>query len=324
MTAVLLQPKCWGMDAASFRRFTDFGRVKAVGSDWVSLYVDGNYGVNRDVVEAAWAAGLVVMLNFELSDQAAKNGYSQGVAHAKRAMSSSAALGFEGEAPLIFSGADFNPTAEQMPAVLDYHRALVDTYTLGIGGAYGPYRVLEPLSRQSWWPDDWPLWHWGGDGKTLYPWAWVKQGPGGSYFNPTVGFNVDNNLLLKPMKFWAGYGKPYVPDVIPEDDMAKLTLFPCSDADAVFVGMFDGEQVHTVTHCTWEDVEHYKADGVPIFGTSIGGFKWVTLLGDLPAMGSDSRHEWTGAEFRRVVGEGTPGKDGKDAPIPRSFTPVYD
>lgn len=234
MTSVLLQPKRWGMDAASFRRFTDFGRVKEAGGEWVSLYVDGDHGVDRAVIEAAWATGLLVMLNFELYDQAAKYGYSQGVAHAQRAMAAVAPLGFRGEAPLIFSGADFNPTAAQMPAVLDYHRALVDTYTLGVGGAYGPRSVLEPLSRQPWWPADWPLWHWGGDGATQYPWAWVKQGPGGSYFNAAVGFNVDNNLLLKPMRFWSGYGEDrFEPDVIPVPawkDPDMPALFKSDDA----------------------------------------------------------------------------------------------
>lgn len=226
MTSVLLAPRCWGMDAAGFRRFTDFARVKAAGADWVSLYIDGNNGVNRPVVEAAWSAGLRVMLNFELYEQAAKYGYDQGVIHARRAMFAATDLGFLGESPLIFSGADFNPTAAQLPAVLDYHRALVDTYTLGPGGAYGPRSVLERLSQQPWWPADWPLWHWGGDGLTTgpdglptyyFPWAWVKQGPGGSYFNATVGLQVDNNLLLKPMRFWTGYGpdKPLDPDVLP-------------------------------------------------------------------------------------------------------------
>lgn len=211
MTSRLLQPKARGFDGASFRRFTAFNRVVNAGGEWVSLYLGGDYGVDSSVIEAAWAAGLGVMLNFERYDQAAKYGYAQGKAHALTAVAQATQLGFHGEAPLIFSGADFSPTGDQVGAVLDYHRALVDFYTLGPGGAYGPRTVLELLSRQPWWPDDWPLWHWGGDGGTEYPWAWVKQGPGPAYYDATIGFNVDKNTLLKPMRFWSGYGDDPVP-----------------------------------------------------------------------------------------------------------------
>jgi hypothetical protein len=140
-------------------------------------------------------------------------------------------LGFLGEAPLVFSGTDFSPVAAQMPAVLDYHRGLVDVFTPHgwVGGAYGPRTVLTQLSTADFWPAGWPLWHWGGDGRTIYPWAWAKQWYGKSNANPPhdntpIGITVDENTLLKPMLFWSGYGPDLPPDP-PESGVHPMATF---------------------------------------------------------------------------------------------------
>ncbi len=115
--------------------------------------------------------------------------------------------------------------------------------------------MLSLLSRQDWWPDDWPLWHWGGDGSTIYPWTTVKQGPGGSYYDTTIGMSVDRNTLYKPMKFWSGYG---LDRIEPEDDV------PLTDSDkewiintvhSVVLSLWRSDEVHTyLTMHTPEDL----------------------------------------------------------------------
>jgi hypothetical protein len=207
MTSVLLQPGTRGCDGVSLSTLRDFSKVRQAGYSWVSLYLGGAYYVRPYALEAAWAAGLPVMLNYERAASDAKNGYPAGKKAAETALVQAQELGFHGEAPLPFSAADEHFT-DLAGAGLDYHRALVDVLAPHgwTGGAYGFKEMLELIARQAWWPDDWPLWHWGGDGSTIYPWTWVKQGPGGSYFDQTIGLQVDNNRLYKPMRFWAGYG----------------------------------------------------------------------------------------------------------------------
>ncbi len=218
MTSVLVQPGTVGFDGVALSTLRDFSKVKAAGGSWVSLYLGGTYGVKPYAIEAAWAAGLPVMLNYERLASDAKNGYPAGKKAAETAVAQATALGFHGEAPLPFSAADEHFT-DLAGAGLDYHRALVDVFTpIGwVGAAYGFKEMLELLSRQDWWPDNWPLWHWGGDGSTIYPWTWVKQGPGGSYYDSTIGMNVDKNTLYKPMPFWSGYGADEPDPIVPEE-----------------------------------------------------------------------------------------------------------
>jgi hypothetical protein len=223
MTSVLLQPDSTGVDGVSLSTLRDFSKVVDAGFQWVSLYLGGDYGVKPYAIEAAWNAGLRVMLNYERTPDAAKGGYRVGEQAARTAITQARQLGFNGECPLPFSAADEH-FSDIAGAGLDYHRALVDV--LGpiswTGGAYGFYEMLALLAQQDWWPDDWPLWHWGGDGRAIYPWTWVKQGPGGSYFDPVIGLRVDRNRLYKPMKFWSGYGADKLDPT--EDDMTEAEL----------------------------------------------------------------------------------------------------
>jgi hypothetical protein len=223
MTSVLLQPGLRIVDGVGLATLTDHSPVIAAGYSAESLYVDNRYAVTRATVERSWAAGAPVMLNHEGIPSDAKNGYPAGERAAHQAVDAATRLGFRGESPLIFSGADEH-FADLHGAGLDWHRALVDV--LGpinwTGGSYGFKEMLELLSVQPWWPDDWPLWHWGGDGSFRYPWATIKQGPGPSYFDSTIGRQVDNNTLLKPMKFWSGYGADKLDPQ--EDDMTEAEL----------------------------------------------------------------------------------------------------
>jgi hypothetical protein len=228
VTSILLEPEARGVDGVGLSTLRDFSKVVDAGYQWVSLYLGGMYGVHGYAIEAAWAAGLPVMLNYERGPADATNGYGAGQRAALAAISQARALGFEGEAPIIFSAADehFAPAAG-----LDYHQALVDVFgpVAWTGGGYGFREMLALLSQQDWWPDDWPLWHWGGDGSTIYPWTWVKQGPGGSYYDATIGMQVDRNTLYKPMRFWSGYGPDDRIDP-PAVEVDMPTLFKSNDA----------------------------------------------------------------------------------------------
>lgn len=145
----------------------------------------------------------------------------------------------------------------------------------------------------------------------ISPLASVRQHASIPYF----GTRIDPNDTLLATPMWFPGREPVDP---PEDDMAKFTLFPCTDDPAVFGGMFDGAQFHTVEWMDADNAAHFRQDGVPEFPVSRYGFTRATLLGPLPP-------GWSAVQFRRVV-DATPGKDGapgKDAPIPKSLIPVY-
>ncbi len=236
MTTVLLEPGAMVVDGVGLTSLADHSRVVAAGFHAESLYLGGVYGTNRAAIERAWQAGLPVMLNYERVASAAKGGYPAGKQAAEQAVVQAAALGFRGECPLPFSAADEHFT-DLAGAGMDYVRATVDVLTpIGwMGGQYGFREFLALVAQQPWWPDDWPLWHWGGDGSTIYPWTWIKQGPGGSYFDRTIGMQVDKNRLYKPMCFWSGDGPDEptkdVPDMTPEEHQLLVdTLTAAKDA----------------------------------------------------------------------------------------------
>lgn len=85
-----------------------------------------------------------------------------------------------------------------------------------------------------------------------------------------------------------------------EDDMAMKLLQPF-DCDAQFLGMADRNGV--CLEVVWADgprADAHLAAGATIDnGLSFGGLTNCVLLGPLPT--GDTRHEWTGAEFFRVV-----------------------
>lgn len=230
MTSLLLQPDATMVDGVSLTYLPDHSVIKKAGYQAEILYVANKYGTNRTAIERAWAAGVPVMLNYEGIEDDAKNGYPAGKRAALLAIVEAKKLGFNGDCPLPFSGSDRH-FADIWGAGLQYHRALVDVFSsIGwVAGAYGFKEMLAALSQQTWWPDDWPLWHWGGDGTAHYDWAHVKQGPGGSYYNPVIKCSVDHNLLLKPMRFWTGDGPdqpPPSPPPPPKPSQPKDTEMP--------------------------------------------------------------------------------------------------
>lgn len=95
------------------------------------------------------------------------------------------------------------------------------------------------------------------------------------------------------------------PPVTPGGDL-KNALFIPTDCDAQFYGHADDNGNALWVEWTGGDekaqaaVRAWKAAGIEVFDAlSLGGFINCTLLGPLPT--GDTRHVWTGAEFRRVV-----------------------
>lgn len=250
MTAVLLQPGVDGIDSIHLSRLQDWSPIATAKYPWASVYIGGDYGVISSAVEAAWRAGIVLNPNFERLPDAAKRGYSEGVRHARLAISQLLELGFLGEAPVIFSGSDTGFTDAELPAAMDYHRALVDVLApIGWkGGAYGLRKVMEKLVQQPWWPADWPIWHWGGDGYNIWWWAWVKQWYGRKPVEMPdpyderhdisgIPFAIDENTLFKPMEFWSGYGP--VPPSPRRDIMGVANKFVQAPNDSAIWYTYD-------------------------------------------------------------------------------------
>jgi len=85
-----------------------------------------------------------------------------------------------------------------------------------------------------------------------------------------------------------------------EDEMAT-TVFKPFDCAAQFVGQTDKNGVATtVWWCDKQRADaHIAAGAREDASLSLGGFQNVVLLGPLPT--GDDKHQWTGAEFFRVV-----------------------
>jgi hypothetical protein len=233
MTSVLLQPQCDGVDSINLSKLRDWSIISDAGYTWAAVYIGGDYGVQGYAIKAAWDAGILLMPNYERNGGAAKGGYQVGKLAATTAIQQLEALGFQGECPVIFSGCDEGFENWQLPAAMDYHRAIVDVFTAKgwVGGSYGLKKVMELLPQQPWWPADWPIWHWGGDGFVIYPWAWVKQWYGKKPAilgdprdNSGIKFTVDENTQFIAMKFWSGYGADKIEPTPPPTQQGALAM----------------------------------------------------------------------------------------------------
>jgi hypothetical protein len=144
------------------------------------------------------------------------------------------------------------------------------------------------------------------------PLTWIRQWGGIVVPGMWNGRPVDANYITPEkrdeMEATLGYTTP--PNPPPEDDMPKLTLFRCIDADAVFIGYADRGYSHQVEWCSAERMQAYQtiAGGMDIQTTSVPSFRWITLVGGLPV--GDSRHAWVESDFWQVVRKGDAGLPG--------------
>lgn len=226
MTSVVLTEKSYGIDAAGFVHLASFTNAKAAGYEFASLYVGGNFGVDKATVERVWAAQMAVQLNFERNANDALQGAQLGISHANAALNEASALGWLGESPVVFSGTDFGVATSQFAACDAYYQAVVNVFAGKPCGAYGPPSYLRHLATQSWLPFDFVLWQWAGAGAAEW-WTSAKQ-----IFVPThdvshIGCSVDENVTLRQYPFWSGYGvAPVEPDPLPtlEADMSLVFI----------------------------------------------------------------------------------------------------
>jgi hypothetical protein len=86
-----------------------------------------------------------------------------------------------------------------------------------------------------------------------------------------------------------------------EDNMAKRTLFIPTDCDAQFIGWAD--DAGNALEVWWVNkavADAHRGVGVVVRdGLSLGGFRNCILLGPIPQ--GDTKHQWDGSEFFRVV-----------------------
>lgn len=78
-----------------------------------------------------------------------------------------------------------------------------------------------------------------------------------------------------------------------------LTILQCSDAWAAFLGFTWLGLAQTVEWITGDQKAYYASLGCPEQSITVEQTVNMTLVGPLPQ--GDQQHQWTGAEFRRVV-----------------------
>jgi len=254
-TSVDLPVGSHGIDAAGMAGSLNYQPVADAGYRWMSMYVGGTYGVRRSNVDAAWAAGLHVILNFERAADAYLGGAVLGDSHARLGLQQGEALGWQGECPMIFSATDTNVASSNVWLADAYYHSMVDVFQSAgrVGGAYGPPSYLRHLVAQDWWPGEFPLWQWAGAGQ-VEAWTTVKQ-----VFTPThdvsaIGYTIDENHVYKPLAAWAPPGS--TPS---EDDLTG----PEHDA-LMFCQQFVGELWTALTQ--------------PIPGTTDPSMQWCSVL----------------------------------------------
>lgn len=79
-----------------------------------------------------------------------------------------------------------------------------------------------------------------------------------------------------------------------------LTIFQCSDAWAGFLGFSSGGVGQLVEWVDGPTAAYYKGLGAVEQAITVAQCSGLSLMGPLPV--GDQAHEWTGAEFRRLVG----------------------
>lgn len=120
--------------------------LKAAGITFVCRYLStpGNTkNLTATEATALHAAGISIVLNYETSADFMLGGYQTGLTDAKSARSQAAAAGAPASTPIYYS-ADFDATATQITAVLDFLHGCADAEGgKTLVGVYGGYAVVK-------------------------------------------------------------------------------------------------------------------------------------------------------------------------------------
>ena len=127
----------------SFSR-PDVKKAHAAGYTFAARYLSGGVSakdITRAEYNALHAAGLAVVLVWESSGGAAKQGAQRGAQDAHGAVAQLAGLGLAGH-PVYFA-VDFDPTPEELPAVIEYVKAAASVIGASRTGVYGGESVIK-------------------------------------------------------------------------------------------------------------------------------------------------------------------------------------
>lgn len=137
-------------------------------------------------------ASIAIVSNYEWYANRALEGSASGVTDAQIAASQHAACGGPADKPIYFS-VDFDATAIQIPAIIDYFKkGVASVIGLARTGAYGPYQVIKALFDAGAITWGWQTYAWSGG--VWEPRAHIQQYQNGIMM---AGISVDYNRSMK-------------------------------------------------------------------------------------------------------------------------------
>lgn len=198
----------------------DPAAVKAAGYTFVIGYIsrDPTKDLTREQALAYQAQGLGVLLVWEWTSGRALAGADAGIADAKEAIGKAQGRGYPDDVPILFAD-DTDSTAVQ---VRPYFGAISSIRPCS--GAYGPYKVVDPLLADGTIRFGWQTCAWGtmdADGREIISQrAHLYQ-----RLRPTTALqgSFDEDVLLRPLPMWTSSIQPPAPTPTPVPIPAQPT-----------------------------------------------------------------------------------------------------
>lgn len=198
--------------------------LKAAGCSVVFRYLSNpGWSKNLTAAEARelLAAGIPIVLNYETTADFMLGGFSAGVSAARSARAQANALGAPSNTRIYYS-ADFDATAVQIPAVLDFDRGAASVDGSPEVGGYGGLRVAlaeDAAGFATWQTIAWSGGQW--DAHALARQTGAQQSVGG------VQVDVNEIINLAGLGAWMPSkpdpsltpNRPSVPSTDPKDDL---------------------------------------------------------------------------------------------------------
>ncbi|PYI52559.1 glycoside hydrolase domain-containing protein [Paenibacillus flagellatus] len=137
-----------GLDCATPLSAAKAAAFRADGYEFACRYLvpSGWKRLTREEAEAISEAGLHIVSVFETTADRALGGRAAGLADGAAAARTAQAIG-QPEGSAIYFAVDFDASATQMAAVIDYIRAASEATPAYATGVYGSYAVIEAVRR---------------------------------------------------------------------------------------------------------------------------------------------------------------------------------
>lgn len=293
-----------GMRGADYASPLNPAKVAALGYRFVVRYINGS--VNRWKVltdqerAAIHSAGLGLMLVWETKADRPLSGRDGGLIDGQRARADLKRLGCP-EDVAVLAAVDIDATTSNLRVIVDYLEAFRDASRWPTG-VYGDWDVINAVQGWSacnwqanarWWsrhnsdPIKAPL--------RVHPAAHMRQ-----YLpEQTSAGTLDPNTCLRPVRFWH-------PTPEEDDGMRTVLIEITGPSTAVFLAKEDRGLIYEMewsgpgsSDLVQARLGLARGAGVPTRQLGVSDLRLATLIGPVPT--GDPGHEWTGAEFFRVV-----------------------